>query len=89
MPQLLSLECSEQPALLGVHQAHDQVDLLVEGLFGMVGQASTDRANTVVGVKSGFHRITLFPEQSSFFIIHNAPMHEFSYQTPGIKRQRT
>jgi hypothetical protein len=57
MPQLLSLESSEQSTLVGVHQAHDQVDLLVKGLIRMLKGASTYRADTMVGMKSCFHHI--------------------------------
>jgi hypothetical protein len=42
---------------MGVHQAHDQVDLLVEGLIRMLERAFTYRADTMVGMKSCFHHI--------------------------------
>jgi len=70
MPQLLSLKSSEQPALVGVHLAHDQVDLLVEGLIGVVELVSTDRANTVVGMKRCSHCFILLVDRSSFNIFH-------------------
>jgi len=66
MPQLLSLKSSEQPALVGVHQAHDQVDLLVEGFIWMLEGASTYRADTMVGMKSCFHHIFLELKQYHF-----------------------
>jgi hypothetical protein len=50
MPELLSLKGSEQPALAGIHQAHDQVYLMVEGFIRVFEHALTDRTDTVIGV---------------------------------------
>ena len=60
MPELLRLKSSEQPALTGVHQAHDLVYLLVEGFVWVIRLSATDRADTVIGVERGFHKI--FPK---------------------------
>ena len=50
MPQLLGLKSGEQPALAGVHQAHDQVDLLVEGFIRVFNLACAERAKAVIGM---------------------------------------
>jgi len=54
MAHLLRLEGGKQAALARVHQAHQQVDLLVQHLLGVGGLAAADRAGAVGGVKAAF-----------------------------------
>jgi len=88
MTVLLSLKGGKQPALVGVHQAHDQVDLLVEGLIGVIGHASADRANTVIGMERGFHNVII---RKSILLLRSFEplLQTLTYQTLGINRQRT
>ena len=64
MAQLLGLEGSEQPALAGVHQAQQQVDLFVQHLLRVGRLAAADGAGAVIGSQASgaqvaFHGVLL------------------------------
>jgi hypothetical protein len=55
MSHLLGLKRSKKPPLPGIHQAHQQVDLLVQYLLWVFGGTTADRAGAVYCVQVIVH----------------------------------